>query len=45
MLVHAGRLIDKGTSFETACEVAMVLPITDDPDLRSALSEAVSACA
>ncbi len=45
MLVNAGRLIDKGTSFETACEVAMVLPITDDPDLRVALSEAVSACA
>ena len=45
MLVNAGRLIDKGTTFETACEVAMVLPITDDPDLRVALSEAVSACA
>jgi nitric oxide reductase NorQ protein len=43
MLVQAGRLIDRGTSFETACEVAMVLPITDDPDLRVALMEAVSA--
>ncbi len=45
MMVQAGRLIDKGTSFEVACEVAMVLPITDDPDLRTALTEAVSACA
>lgn len=45
MLVHAGRLIDRGTPFETACEVALVLSITDDPDLRVALMEAVRACA
>jgi len=27
-----------------ACEVALVLPITDDPDMRMALSETIAAC-
>jgi nitric oxide reductase NorQ protein len=27
-----------------ACEVALVLPITDDPDMRQALTEAIAAC-
>lgn len=44
MLIHAGRLIERGVSIESACITAMVLPITDDPDLRQALSEAISAC-
>ncbi|MFZ5791023.1 MAG: CbbQ/NirQ/NorQ/GpvN family protein [Pseudomonadota bacterium] len=44
MLVQAGRLIANGISLEAACQVALVLPITDDADLREALSEAIMAC-
>ncbi|TAM96547.1 MAG: AAA family ATPase, partial [Rhizobiaceae bacterium] len=29
---------------EAACEVALVLPITDDTDMRDALKAAVAAC-
>jgi nitric oxide reductase NorQ protein len=43
MLVQAGRLIARGVSIEEACQVAMVLPITDDPDIREALTEAIAA--
>lgn len=45
MLVHAGQLISKGVPVGEACEVALVLPITDDPDMRDALSSAIAACA
>ncbi len=44
VLVHAGRLIAQGVSIEEACHMAMVLPMTDDPDLRDALDEAIAAC-
>ena len=44
MLVQAGRLIAKGVSLTAACEVALVLPITDDPDIRDAVSEMIAAC-
>ena len=44
LLVHAGRLIAQGISLEEACHMAMVLPMTDDPDLRDALDEAIAAC-
>ena len=44
MLIHAGRLLAKGISLEAACRVALILPITDDPDMREALSAAVGAC-
>ncbi len=27
-----------------ACEVALILPITDDPDMRDALRAAIAAC-
>ncbi|HLJ64676.1 MAG TPA: CbbQ/NirQ/NorQ C-terminal domain-containing protein, partial [Stellaceae bacterium] len=43
MLIYAGRLIARGIAIEAACQVALVLPITDDPDIRSALSAAISA--
>ncbi|MBZ0227177.1 MAG: CbbQ/NirQ/NorQ C-terminal domain-containing protein, partial [Bauldia sp.] len=43
MLIQAGRLIARGVSIEEACQVAMVLPITDDPDIREALTEAIAA--
>jgi nitric oxide reductase NorQ protein len=44
MLIHAGRLIARGIGIEAACRVALVLPITDDPDIRDALGAAVAAC-
>ena len=44
MLIYAAQLISQGVSLEDACEVALVLPITDDYDIRNALSSAVAAC-
>lgn len=45
MLIHAGQLIARGVPLGEACEVALVLPITDDPDVRDALNSAIAACA
>lgn len=45
MLIHAGRLIGQGLAFIDACEVGLVLPITDDADIRAALKAAIAACA
>ena len=45
MLIYAAQLISQGVSLEEACQVALVLPITDDHDIRNALSSAISACA
>lgn len=44
MLIYAGRMIARGISIEAACQVSLVLPITDDEDIRSALAAAVAAC-
>jgi nitric oxide reductase NorQ protein len=44
MLIYAAQLIIQGVSVEEACEVALVLPITDDHDVRNALSSAIAAC-
>ena len=44
MLIQAGRLMSKGINTAEACNVAIVLPITDDPDIRDALNEAIAAC-
>lgn len=44
MLINAGLLAKRGIPIEEACEVALVLPITDEPDMRDALRAAVSAC-
>jgi nitric oxide reductase NorQ protein len=41
MLVHAGSLIARGVRPVAACRVALVRPITDDPDMRDALDAAV----
>ena len=43
MLIHAGKLVAKGVPMGQACEIALVLPITDDPDMRDALSHAIAA--
>jgi len=42
MLVHAGSLIAHGVAPADACRVALVRPITDDPDMRDALDAAVT---
>jgi nitric oxide reductase NorQ protein len=42
MLVHAGSLIARGVAPIDACRVALVRPITDDPDMRDALDAAVT---
>jgi nitric oxide reductase NorQ protein len=44
MLVQAGRLVSRSVSLTDACEVVLVLPITDDRDMRDALTEAIAAC-
>jgi nitric oxide reductase NorQ protein len=44
MLIHAGSLIAQGIDPVAACQVCLIQPITDDPDLRDALGAAVSAC-
>ncbi len=45
MLIYAAQLMTQDVSLEEACEVALVLPITDDHDIRNALSSAIAACA
>ena len=42
MLIYAGSLIAKNVDAHAACRVALVRPITDDPDMRDALDAAVS---
>ncbi|MGD9480234.1 CbbQ/NirQ/NorQ/GpvN family protein [Shinella sp. G-2] len=44
MLINSGLLIAAGIAVEAACQVAMVVPITDDPDVRDALTGAIAAC-
>jgi nitric oxide reductase NorQ protein len=42
MLIYAGSLIARGVAAPAACRVALVRPITDDPDMRDALDAAVT---
>jgi nitric oxide reductase NorQ protein len=42
MLIHAGKLIAQGVAPVPACAMAIVRPITDDPDMRDALDAAVT---
>src|SRR6266403_164487 len=44
MLIHAGRMVRAGLPLEAAVQSSIVLPITDNPDIRAALSEAIQAC-
>ncbi|EAQ01525.1 ATPase associated with various cellular activities [Pseudooceanicola batsensis HTCC2597] len=44
MLIHAGRLMGAGLDLRQACQLALITPITDDADMRLALSAAVDAC-
>jgi nitric oxide reductase NorQ protein len=43
MLIHAGRLIRGGVPIEAAVRSGIVLPITDDRDVREALTAAIAA--
>lgn len=44
LLVHAGELIRRGIGVEAACRMAIIQPLTDDPDLVLALEAAIRAC-
>jgi nitric oxide reductase NorQ protein len=44
MLIHTGRMVRAGLSLEAAIRSGIVLPITDNPDIRAALSDAIEAC-
>ena len=44
MLTHAGYLIAQGVEPIAACQVSLIKPITDDPDIRDALGAALRAC-
>ena len=40
LLVYAAQLMSKGISAEQACTMALVTPLTDDPDMRDTLEAA-----
>lgn len=42
LLVYAAQLVSKGIDAQSACQMALVTPLTDDPDMRDTLSAAVS---
>ena len=44
MLIHAGKLIVRGISLPEACNIALIVPITDDLELRDSLKTAIAAC-
>ncbi len=44
MLIHAGRLLAGGVSLHDAVRAGVVLPITDDADMRDTLDNAIAAC-
>ncbi|QNP48292.1 CbbQ/NirQ/NorQ/GpvN family protein [Diaphorobacter aerolatus] len=43
MLIHAGRLIRHGVDAVAACNLALVVPLSDEPDLQRALKNLVDA--
>ncbi|MFA5122950.1 CbbQ/NirQ/NorQ/GpvN family protein [Zavarzinia sp.] len=44
MLIQAGRLAARGIPLREACQLALVVPVTDDRDMRQALTRAIDAC-
>ena len=42
LLIYAGQLIGKGVDPQSACRMALVRPLTDDPDMRDTLDAAVN---
>jgi len=43
LLIYAGKLIHEGIGPKKACQIAMVRPITDNPDLQLSIDEIISA--
>lgn len=43
LLVYAAQLIQRGIAARAACRMALVRPITDDPDIRNTLDHAIDA--
>jgi nitric oxide reductase NorQ protein len=43
LLIYAGVLINKGVQPRRACTVALIKPITDDPEIQKTLEEIVAA--
>jgi nitric oxide reductase NorQ protein len=44
MLIHAGRLIARGIAPPAAARVAVIAPLTDDPEVGEALEALLDAC-
>ena len=44
MLIHTARLVAGGIGLKPALQSGVVLPITDDRDIREALTSAIAAC-
>lgn len=44
MLIHTGRMVRAGLPLTAAVQAGIVLPITDNPDMRAALTDAIAAC-
>jgi nitric oxide reductase NorQ protein len=44
MLIHTARLVAGGVAMASAVRAGIVLPITDDPEVRQALTQAIEAC-
>lgn len=42
LLIYAGQLMNKGIPAVAACQMALVEPLTDDPDMRDTLEAAIS---
>jgi nitric oxide reductase NorQ protein len=42
LLVYAAQLVSKGIDAQSACQMALVTPLTDDPDMRDTLGAAVN---
>ena len=42
LLVYAAQLISKGIDPQAACQMALVTPLTDDPDMRDTLAAAIN---
>ncbi len=45
MLVHAARLIRGGIGFARACDAALIVPLSDDAEVRATLRALVDTCA
>ena len=42
LLIYAAQLVGKGIEPQAACQMALVTPLTDDPDMRDTLHAAVN---